>query len=211
MARQINLLNPALSKTRDHVSAAPVTGLAAVLLLFVVLGATWTHVGAASAHREAEEWTANRKQAQDALLAETQAVTTRKPDAKLVAELEAAQALLQRQGAILAILDGGGVGDTGGFSEYLRGFARQAPRGLWLTEFSIGAGGHDMEVRGRMMAPPLLPEYVKRLNEESVFRGHTFTGLQIQLPPATAAATAASPPPAYTEFVLTSAVAEKGR
>jgi hypothetical protein len=210
LARQINLVNPALRKTQDRLSAIPVAGVAAALLLLVVLAAVWVNVSAADAHREAEEWTANRKQAQDALLAATQAVAARRPDARLVAELDSARALVQRQGEVLAVLDSKAVGDTGGFSEYLRGFARQVPQGLWLTGFAIGAGGRDMELRGRMVAPSLLPEYVKRLNAESAFRGHTFASLQIQAPPVVAA-TAAAASPAYSEFVLTSVAAEERR
>lgn len=206
MSRQINLVNPALRKTRDWLSAVPLATVAGALLLIVVAAAAWAYVTASARHAEAEELVASQKQAQEALLAATQQFAARKPDPTLVADLEGARALVQRQQEILEKLDSGAVGDTKGFSEYLLGFARQVPQGLWLTGFSIGAAGRDMEVRGRMVSPPLLTEYVRRLNAERAFRGHSFAGLQIQTPraesPATAAIASAPAVPGYTEFVL---------
>lgn len=206
MSRQINLINPALRRTRDWFSAAPLATVAGALLLIVVAAAVSARVSAFQQHKEAEELVASQKQAQEALLVTTQQFAARKPDPKVAAELESARALVQRQQEILEKLDSGAVGDTKGFSEYLRGFARQVPQGLWLTGFSIGAAGRDMEVRGRMVSPPLLTEYVRRLNAESAFRGHSFAGLQIQTPrperPTATAAGGAPAAPGYTEFVL---------
>jgi MSHA biogenesis protein MshI len=205
MARQINLINPSLRKTREWLSALPMAAFAAALLLIVVVLAVVVRVSAAGARAEAEQLVASQKQAQESLLATAQQISTRKPDPQLAADLGKTRALVQRQQEILDKLDSGAVGDTLGFSEFLRGFARQVPQGLWLTGFNIGAGGRDMEVRGRMVSPSLLTEYVRRLNAESAFRGRSFAGLQIQMPK-TERPIAGAPEPTYTEFVL-SAVA----
>jgi hypothetical protein len=205
MARQINLLNPALRKTRDWLSALTLAAVAGGLILVVGAAAVGVRMHASARHAEAEELVASQKQAQEALLAITQQVAARKPDARLAADLQQSRAQLKRQQDVLAELEGGTLGDTRGFSEYLRGFARQVPQGLWLTAFKIGAGGREMEVRGRMVSPLLLTEYVRRLNAESAFRGHSFAGLDIQTPQAGGAATAAAgaaQAPAYTDFVL---------
>ncbi len=206
MARQINLINPALRKTRDLLSALPMAAVAVALLVIVAVAGIAARMIAAGHHAEAEQLLASQKLAQEALVATTQQVAGRKADAQLAADLAKTRALVQRQQEILIRLDSGTVGDTRGFSEYLRGFARQVPQGLWLTGFKIGAGGRDMEVRGRMVSPPLLTEYVRRLNAEVAFRGHSFAGLEIQRPqverPATAAAGSVPAAPAFTEFVL---------
>jgi MSHA biogenesis protein MshI len=204
MARQINLINPALRKTRDGLSALPLAVVAAVLIVLVAAAAVAAHVAASRRHGEAEALVASQKQAQEALLAATQQQAARKPDPRLAAELEGARMLVKRQQEILVRLDSGTIGNTQGFSEYLRGFARQVPQGLWLTGFTIGAGGSDMEVRGRMVSPALLTEYVRRLNTESAFRGHSFAGLLIQGSRAEATASGTPAAPAYTEFVLSS-------
>jgi len=206
MARQINLLNPALRKTRDWVSATPAAIVAVALLAIVLVAGVGARVIASIRHGEAEQLVASQKQAQEALLAASQQLATHKTDPRLMAELDKTHALVKRQQDIMLKLDGGTIGDTRGFSEYLRGFARQVPAGLWLTGFAIGAGGHDMELRGRMLSPPLLTEYVRRLNAEPAFRGQVFAGLEIQTPATVGAAptstTGAPVPPAYKEFVL---------
>ena len=202
MARQINLINPALRRRQDWLSALPLAIVAAILIVVVGVGAAAVQVVAARRHAEAEALAASQKQAQDEFLAATQRIAASKPDPNLVAEIERARALVARQQEILSRLDDGSVGNSRGFAEFLRGLARQVPRGLWLTGFSIGAGGADMEVHGRMLSPSLLPEYVHRLNAEAAFRGHSFAGLEIQTPRADPAASSAPAAPAYTEFVL---------
>ena len=201
MARQINLVNPALRKTHEWPSAVSLAALAAVLLVLVAIGAVGAHLMAAARHTEADTPAANLKQTQEALDTVKQQVAQLKPDAALATELEQARAQYKRQLEVIERLDSGTLGDVKGFSEYLRGFARQVPQGLWLTGFTIGAGGHDMEVRGRMQSPALLTEYVRRLNAEEAFRGLSFDGLEIRKPGAGSVA-AAPAEPAFTEFVL---------
>jgi hypothetical protein len=109
--------------------------------------------------------------------AATKAAAVRKPSPQLIAEVERVEGLLRRRGEILRLLEGGVVGSTGGFAEYLRGFARQAPQGLWLTGFTIGSGGNDMEIRGSMLNPAALPDYIQRLGTEKAFQGRNFAAL----------------------------------
>lgn len=203
MSRQINLVNPALRKQRDWLTAIPVAAAGLVLLTVMALATIWAHWGAASARDQAEQAAAGRTTAQEALVAATQANAARKPNPALATELATMRTQLARQQEIIDRLDSKAVGDSAGFSEYLKGFARQVPTGLWLTGFTIGAGGRDMELRGRMTQPSLLTEYVRRLNAETAFRGRSFAGLQIQLPRAEPATATNAAGPAYPEFVLT--------
>lgn len=201
MSRQINLVNPALRKQRDWLTAIPVAAVVLALLVLMTLATFWASWSAASARTQAEQATADARAAREALDAASQARDTQKADPALAAELASQQATFASQQDVLRLLDSKDVGDSTGFSEYLKGFARQVPAGLWLTGFTIGSGGREMELRGRMTRPELLPEYVRRLNGENVFRGRSFAGLQIQLPRAESTPAAA---PVYPEFVLTS-------
>ena len=40
-----------------------------------------------------------------------------------------------------------------------------------------------MEIRGRVLNPDELPDYIRRLNVEKTFQGHTFSSLEMQRPP----------------------------
>ncbi|MCK7581258.1 MAG: PilN domain-containing protein [Chromatiales bacterium] len=103
----------------------------------------------------------------------------RKPDAALAAELAGAQAFLAARHDVLAALERGDFGNPGGFSDYLRAFSRQAVPGLWLTGFDVSGGGAEMAISGRAVAADLLPQYIRRLNGETVFRGRNFAALKM--------------------------------
>lgn len=92
-----------------------------------------------------------------------------------VIELE--KQVREREG-ILGIQAGG---DSRGFSEYLRAFARQSVNGLWLTKFSLSEGGSKMVIGGRALRPDLVPDYIKRLGKEKVMQGQPFSTLDIHL------------------------------
>ena len=216
MTQQINLLNPALRRRRDWLTATPLALVCVTLLALVVVGYGAARVQADGREREAERLSAQLKAAQARLVETAKAVAARKPNALLLADLANARAQLQARQGLMTVLASGAIGNTSGFSAYLRGFARQVPSGLWLTGFTIDAGGSAMEIRGRMLDPAALPEYIRRLNAEPAFQGRSFATLSIRRPddkPGVAAAGSSSAGPAgYVDFVLTqsaSAAAEK--
>ena len=63
----------------------------------------------------------------------------------------------------------------------------------------------DMALRGRAMAPDLIPAYVGRLNQEPALQGRAFRALDIQRPlddaPVAAAAASAPAAPRLAAFV----------
>lgn len=188
MSAQINLYHPRFLKQRDTLTLGNVTLAAALLYAALAIGGGWAWQDAA-AHREAAAAAeAQLKSAREQLEAATKAAATRKPSAQLIADADGAEAMLRRRGEIARLLESGAIGSTGGFTDYLRGFARQAPDGLWLTGFTIGAGGNDMEIRGSMLNPAALPDYIRRLGTEKAFQGRSFAALTMNRvdPPAAA-------------------------
>lgn len=210
MSQQINLLNPSLRKPRDWLAATPLAIACCSVLVLVAVVYASARMQADGLERAAAGQATQLKVGQERLVAVAKTVAARKPNAQLAADLASARTELQGRQAIMAVLDGGAIGDTRGFSDYLRGFARQVPSGLWLTGFTIGAGGSEMEIRGRMLDPATLPEYIHRLNAEPAFQGRSFAALSIQRPEdktgaQTSAASSAAPsaaPPSYVDFVL---------
>ncbi len=177
MSAQINLYHPRFLKQHDPLALGNVA--IAVIALYVVLALAGGWIGMIAAQRTdaAAVVGAQLKEVTDQVTAETAALENRKPDPRLIAELKSIESLLERRGQIALLLESGSVGSTGGFAEYLRGFARQVPEGLWLTGFTIGSGGNDMEIRGSMLAAVALPEYIRRLGTEKAFQGRSFASL----------------------------------
>lgn len=207
MSQQINLLNPALRRPFDWLSATPVA--IAVSVLVGLLGAATSFVKVQTEVRQktADALEVKFTAAQDKLTVMAKAVAESKANPQLAIDLANAQTLIKSRSEILQILEAGGLGQAGGFTDYLSGLARQVPAGLWLSSVVMGAGGSGMEIRGRMVNPSALPEYIRRLNSEKAFKGHSFSALTISRPEAgrekpAAGAKGSAAQTGYVEFVL---------
>ncbi len=201
MAQQINLINPDLRKKRDLLTAVPLL-IATGVLLAVLLAAFFVAFQQASAiQKEADKRDADVKAAQAQVLELSKRVAENKPNPRLAEELENARTLLNLREEIIAILEGGVFGKNGGFSEFMRGFARQVPRDLWLTGFSLHSTDESIEIRGSMLKPVSLPDFIHRLGSEAAFQGVGFSSLTMDRP--VKAADAKSPAPASTATAAT--------
>ena len=216
MSAQINLYHPRFLKQHDPLTLVNV--VIAVVALYAVLALAGGWIGTIAAQRKdaATLVEVQLKEVTDQVTAETAAAENRKPDPRLIAELQSIESLLERRGQIALLLESGSIGSTAGFAEYLRGFARQVPEGLWLTGFTIGSGGNDMEIRGSMLAAATLPEYIRRLGAETAFQGRSFASLTMTRaePPVAAPQKVAAVSPAPTsaqpiDFVLMPKLVDK--
>ena len=188
MSAQINLYHPRFLKQRELLTLGNVALAAAVLYVVLAAAGGWAWQESAARKEAAAAAEAQLKSAKEQVAVATKAAAARKPSAQLIAELDSAETSVRRRGDIARLLESGAIGSTGGFSDYLRGFARQAPEGLWLTGFTIGAGGNDMEIRGSMLNPATLPDYIRRLGTEKAFQGRNFAALTMNRADATPAA-----------------------
>lgn len=191
MSAQINLYHPRYLKQREWLALGPVLAAALGFYLLLAAVAGWAAHDAARRQGLAAAAEAQLKVAKAEVAAATQALAARKPSAQLLAEVENVEALLQRRETILRLLEGGVIGTTTGFAEHFRALARQVPEGLWLTGFSIAAGGDDIRISGSTLHAAAVPDYIGRLGREAAFRGRSFSALTMQRP-AAAAAPAAS-------------------
>lgn len=71
---------------------------------------------------------------------------------------------------------------TRGVSGYMESFSRQAPKGVWLTGFSVKAGGEGVVIRGSSLKAALVPVFLQQLSAEPTLAGTQFGLLQIQRP-----------------------------
>jgi Tfp pilus assembly protein PilN len=190
---QINLYNPAL-RLRRQLITGPTILLALIVIVLGVLGAqAYQQIRIAALTSEAAAVEATLKDHQDELARLTREVSRMKPRKKTAAELAAAEALLRGHQQVAAAVDAGLIGTTEGFSEFMRALARRALSGVWLTSLSIDLSGEGISIAGRTLDPGLLPDYIKRLNDEPVIRGRGFAYLELQLP---------SPDKRYHDFGL---------
>ena len=116
-------------------------------------------------------------------------------------EQKSLESQLAAQEILLNMLKSGAIGNTEGYSEYMRAFARQSVNGLWLTAFDITGDGAQMSLSGAVLNPQLVPVYIQRLGKERIMRGKTFADLQMQRPKSEGD----RPVARYVEFNLRSA------
>lgn len=208
MSQQINLLLPELRPRFDWLGLPVVASAALAGLLLLIAIASLT------------AWQGNRLQARDSelnsrlltlqglLQTQAKALAGRQGDPGLPGQIEAARLSIGQRQEVVAVIEQGVVGGAPGYSALLQGFARQAAPGVWLVGFSFA--GKDVEIRGRLTEPGLLPGYISRLNDEPAFEGRRFARLDMKgvdpLADARDAAPGAAPkspaPGRYTEFAL---------
>lgn len=188
MSRQINLFNPAFLKREQPFSALM---MSQALILVIVIGMlfyayTRYQVSELESHVVAieRELAIEREQ----MVLKIAEFGKKNESTLLIDELQRLEFRLSRKQVVDEVLEDKAFGNTNGYSEYMRAFARQHLNGLWLTGFTISNVG--MILNGRVIQADLLPTYLQRLKREKVMLGRSFSNLQIKVP---------EPEPEYTE------------
>ena len=94
---------------------------------------------------------------------------------------EATQSLEQKQ-LVLSLVQGSTLGDTLGFSRYLRSLARQDTDGLWLTQINLSASRDKNRLQGKALRAELVATYLQNIAEEPPFAAQRFYQFQIDGP-----------------------------
>lgn len=212
MSQQINLFNPAFRKQFEWFTAPMLLQALAVLTLIVlaVYGYQYRQVSLLEKQNKAGAATLSQEQARLVKVAAEHAPRQKNP--ALMVQAEKLELQLKGEEAVLEVLQNGSLGNTKGYSAYMRAFARQTVNGLWLTGFSIKGAGNEMRLGGRTLRPELVPAYIQRLNQEEATQGRSFAAMEMQRPkiePATRDQPAKIPN--YLEFMLHSGTAEDAK
>lgn len=214
MSQQINLLLPELRPRFDWLALPVVAGAGLLGLLAVVAlasAAAWRLDGLKARETALRGELAALQQQVQSL---GQRLGERKGDAMLDQQLELARIGVTQRQQVLNIVAQGDLPSSQAYSGLFQGFARQVVEGAWLTGF--GFAEKDIEIRGRLTDPALLPVYIGRLNAEPAFAGRRFATLDMKAvdptierrdaapgsAPLVANAPVRPPLPRYTEFVL---------
>lgn len=182
MPQQINLFNPAFVDKRGPLSLkTALMGWVAVALLSVAF-AGYAGMRNRQLAQQERDVAAKATAAQAEMQRLASRLSGRKQDPQIAAEIARLESEITGRDEVMAVLKGGALGDTRGFSEHLRAFARQSFEGVWLTGLHIAASGQDVAVEGRALRAEQVPGYLRRLNSESVMQGHPFSELLMQAP-----------------------------
>ena len=213
MTQQINLFNPALKEKQSPlVFKTAVLGWAGVAVM-VALAAAWIGWGNGSLEKQEGEVATRLEAAREDLKKLGAQAAARQHDPQVAPELARLEAQVRDRHEVMDYLKAGELGDTRGFSEHFKAFARQSFDGMWLTGLHIASSGNDMTVEGRALKAEYVPGYLKRLNGERIMQGHPFSELIIDQPKADTAVKSAESssgtPARFVEFRIATRTQEK--
>ena len=181
MSQQVNLFNPVFLKKEKYFSALTMLqGLGVILILGVVFG-VWAG-RQANNMRDEELASSARVKAAQADLMRIVGDPTKKKASPAEIEIRTTEAEIRGLQNVFDVLSKGDLGNTEGYSPYLKAFARQIVPGVWLTGFNIADSGNHIELRGRTLRAELVPAFVARLKAEPSMAGKTFATLEMKLP-----------------------------
>jgi Tfp pilus assembly protein PilN len=193
MSQQINLMHAGLLRRSEPFNSAQAGLAVAAAALLTAAGACFLQLQTARAAERAAlleaDFTALQARAAD--LGKDPGNTGKAAELQRLRQAEASQRQLR------SAIDSGWVGRTQGYAEYFTALSRQSQPTLWITGFGVAADGVALELQGRMADPRLLPDYLRRLNAEPLFKGREFAQLSVKAVDASAAG-----PGGYTEFAL---------
>lgn len=205
MSQQINLFNPIFLKQKKYFSVLTMLQALGLIVFGAALFYGYAAYQVKLLAKQSEE-TSKRYAAEQLRFASfLNEFSPQKSNQMLQDELKKFETEMAAQKEVLDALKTGVIGNAGGYSEYMRAFARQTVSGLWLTGFAIEGDGAQMSLQGAVLSPQLVPSYIQRLNKEKIMRGKTFSFLQMQQPKAVSDQVAAK---GYVEFSMRSIAPE---
>lgn len=202
MSQQINLFNPVFLRQQKLFSLLTMLQGLGLILLGSLLFYAYARYQVSELDKQSEQ-SSRRFNAEQARLAGYSAEFSPKQANQLLQdELQQLEKKVAEADTLVDTLRSGAVGNTTGYSEYMRAFSRQVVPGLWLTGFSVIGDAAQISLNGGVLDPELVPVYIQKLGAEEVMQGKSFSTLQIQQPgiDVKAKVTAAR----YLEFTLRS-------
>jgi len=178
--QQVNLFQPMFRKERKLLSFKVLVQACAAVLVVLMMMFGWSvqqtsqmRVDLAQLKAKQARMSAQLTQVKTRLVGMKTDTTQQRALAELEAELLARQRVVNALHRVKNNF-------TQGVSAYLESFSRQAPKGVWLTGFTVQAGGEGLVIRGGSLEPALVPAFLEKLSSESALRGTEFGLLQIQ-------------------------------
>jgi Tfp pilus assembly protein PilN len=208
LSQQINLYNPIFLTRKKLFSAVAMAQALGLLILGSALMTAYAGYRLFALNKESEVTSAQLAVANAQLARVKAEYGPRVKSQALEQQIQKTEAEMQSLKQVFEILQNGSIGNTMGYSNYLRAFSRQIVDGLWLTDVTIVGAGNEITLQGRALNPEMVPAYMNRLKRESVMQGKSFATLEMQVPqidPIKKNEPAAAKPPAlagYIEFTL---------
>lgn len=181
MSQQINLFNPVFLVQQKYFSLLMIVRALGLILICSALFYAYAVYQVSEMSRQSGI-DRKRFEAEEVILAQQSAEFSPKQSNQLLQdEIKQLENKLAEAKKLSDTLRSGAAGNSTGYSEYMRAFARQMIPGLWLTKFKLEGGATNISLSGGVLTPELVPAYIQNLRREHVMQGKSFAALQIKL------------------------------
>jgi cell division protein FtsL len=180
MSQQINLFNPIFMKQRKYFSLLTMLQALGMIVAGSLLFYGYAVYQVGQLKRQADENNNRYVVEQGRLTAFMAEFSPQLAMQSLQNEVQDMGKRVAEQNRIIETLKSGAVGNTTGYSEYMRAFSRQVVQGLWLTGFKVTGDAAQISLSGGVVNPQLLPIYIQHLGRESIMKGKTFSTLKMK-------------------------------
>ncbi len=202
MSQQINLFNPVFLKQRKYFSLLTMLQALGLIVLGSLFFYGYALYQVGQLKQQSEEST-TRFNAEQARFARYSAeFSPQQANRTLQGEVQGLEKELADQTRMIDTLKSGSVGNTTGYSQYMRAFSRQVVQGLWLTAFKMTGDAAQISLSGGVLDPELLPIYIRRLGREQAMQGKTFSTLQMKQTKTEPGKESKSAAVRYVEFMM---------
>jgi len=180
MSQQINLFNPIFMKQRKYFSLTAMLQALGLIVLGSLLFYGYATYQVEQLKQRSAENTRRYNDTQTRLASYMAEFSPGQANQLLQNEAQHLKKQVADQKEVVDTLKSGALGNTTGYSEYMRAFARQMVQGLWLTGFNVTGDATHISLSGGVVKPELLPAYIQRLGKERIMQGKTFSTLKMQ-------------------------------
>ena len=180
MSQQINLFNPIFMKQRKYFTLLAMVQALGLIVLGSLLFYGYAVYQVAQLAKRSEEGAKLLITEQARFARFAGEFSPQGANQQLQDEVRKLEKDLDEQTLLVDTLKSGSVGNTTGYSQYMRAFSRQVVQGLWLTGFKLTGDAAQISLSGGVVNPELLPTYIQRLGREPAMRGKSFSTLQMQ-------------------------------
>jgi Tfp pilus assembly protein PilN len=182
VSQQINLFNPIFLTQKKYFSTIAMVEALGMLLVGAALVCGYAAYQATKLRQEAEQTTKQLAVAQQQLVEVSAKYGVKPKNQSLEQQVKKTEGDIQSLRQIFDILQKGDIGNTKGYSGYMKAFARQIADGVWLTGITLVGAGNEIALEGRAVQPELVPAYMNRLKREPLMQGKSFGTLEMQVP-----------------------------
>ncbi len=210
MSQQVNLFNPIFMKQRKYFSLLTMLQSLALIVLGSFLFYGYARYQVSTLEQQAiknnERYMADRVRVEKFRSEFSPEQTNR----ALQDEIQLLEKKFTEQSVLVSTLQTGVIGNTMGYSQYMKAFSRQVVPGLWLTGFELTGDGAQINLQGAVVDGKLLPNFISRLSHEKSMQGKTFATLEMEQVKSLASKDGKiAPMPRYVSFSLQSSKASE--